>query len=139
VSFLITLCTAWAAAFENSGETHGYFPVNTEEEIHSLAGTYNNDTAEYYTAKTFLRGFSKRSLAIVENVDAVIIVNGRMGTLSEFTMAVEEGLPIVIMKGSGGVTEHIKTILAMVGRDISDRLYIADSPAEAIEWLENIS
>lgn len=130
---------AIAGAFEHNGETHGYFPVDSEDQIHSLARIYNNDTADHYTTKTFLRGFSKRSIAIVENVDAVVMVNGRMGTLSEFTMAVEENVPIVIMKGSGGVTEHIETILNMVGRDISERLYFAGTPEEAMSWIENFN
>jgi len=124
------------SAFSNRGETHGYFPVDNEQDIHGLAGVYNNDTQDHYTSKTYLRGFSKRSVAMLENSDAVIIVNGRMGTLSEFAMAVEEGLPIVVMEESGGIANHIKTILTMTGRDITDQIYFANNAHDAISWIE---
>ncbi|MCB9808848.1 LOG family protein [Candidatus Nomurabacteria bacterium] len=128
---------AIAEAFNNNGETHGYFPVHKEEEIHNLAHIYNNDTSENYTQKIFLRGFSKRSIAMIENVDAVIIINGRMGTLSEFAMAIEEGLPIVVMNGSGGITDHIKEILAMTGRSDYEKIFFTDSATLAIDWIES--
>jgi hypothetical protein len=43
--------------------------------------------------------------------DIVIIFGGGMGTLNEFTIAYDEGKVIGVIRGSGGVADHIDTIM----------------------------
>jgi predicted Rossmann-fold nucleotide-binding protein len=61
-------------------------------------------------------GFTARSLEFIETVDALIMVSGRMGTLSEFTIGFEEGVPIFILKGYGGVSDRIEEIISFADK-----------------------
>lgn len=56
-------------------------------------------------------GFTARSLEFIKAVDALVMTSGRMGTLSEFTIGFEEGVPIFVLKGFGGISDHIEDIL----------------------------
>jgi uncharacterized protein (TIGR00725 family) len=52
-------------------------------------------------------GYARNAL-VVSSADAVIAINGSTGTLSEIGMALNFGRPVIIVKGSGGVSERIK-------------------------------
>jgi hypothetical protein len=56
---------------------------------------------------------------MIKNVDAAIILNGRIGTLSEFGIAIEEGLPIGIIEGTGGISEMVKDIMYIAQKNSS--------------------
>lgn len=47
-------------------------------------------------------GYSGRNVVLVRSCDAVIIIGGRIGTMSEFATAYAEGKPIGVLEGSGG-------------------------------------
>lgn len=55
--------------------------------------------------------YSGRNLLLVRSSDAIIEVNGRIGTLNEFTIAFEDQKPIGILEGSGGTMDLIREIL----------------------------
>lgn len=57
------------------------------------------------------KGFTSRSLEFIKSVDALIMISGRMGTLSEFTIAFEEGVPTFVVKGFGGISDQIESII----------------------------
>lgn len=60
--------------------------------------------------------------------DAVIVIHGGPGTLSEVGLALAYGRPVVALRGSGGVAD------LLAGRTIGGRrVHSADSPAEAVE------
>ncbi len=52
-------------------------------------------------------GYARNSI-VVSSADAVIAVNGSTGTLSEIAMALNLGKPVVVVEGSGGVSEMIR-------------------------------
>lgn len=52
-----------------------------------------------------------RDTLLVTSSDAVVSIGGRLGTLHEFTVAMETRIPIGFMEGTGGVSEHIRQIL----------------------------
>jgi uncharacterized protein (TIGR00725 family) len=52
-----------------------------------------------------------RDTLLVTSSDAVISIGGRMGTLHEFTVAMESGTPIGFLQGAGGISEQIKSIM----------------------------
>lgn len=62
-------------------------------------------------------GFTSRSLKFISAVDALIMISGRMGTLSEFTIAFEEGVPILVLKGYGGISDRIEEIISFANKD----------------------
>lgn len=62
-------------------------------------------------------GFTARSLEFIQTVDALIMVSGRMGTLSEFTIGFEEGVPVFVLKGYGGISDRIEEIISYVNKE----------------------
>ena len=56
-------------------------------------------------------GYTGRNLLMVRSSDATIIVDGRIGTLNEFTVAFEEHEIVGVLEGSGGIADEIRRIL----------------------------
>ena len=105
------------SAFKNKGEVIAYYPDETLKELFLNSHTHNNDTKDNYTERKFFKGFSNRSVKMLHDVDAAIVLNGRFGTLSEFTMAVEEGLPILVLEDTGGITDEIKKLAKLIYKE----------------------
>lgn len=61
-------------------------------------------------------GYSGRNLLMVRSADATIVIDGRIGTLNEFTSAFEEYEIVGVLEGSGGVADEIRRILEVAGK-----------------------
>jgi len=70
--------------------------------------------------------YSGRDIIMTKSADAVLIVCGRMGTLHEFTTAVECRKPIGILEGSGGTADKIKDLVKHTYRGIKKIEYERD-------------
>jgi uncharacterized protein (TIGR00725 family) len=70
--------------------------------------------------------YSGRDIIMTKSADAVLIVCGRMGTLHEFTTAVECRKPIGILEGSGGTADKIKDLVKNTYRGIKKIEYERD-------------
>ncbi len=64
--------------------------------------TYINFTGMHYIG---------RDVHLVQSSDAVITIGGRMGSLHEFTTALEAHMPCGVLLGSGGLADVIPAIL----------------------------
>lgn len=53
-----------------------------------------------------------RDALLITSSDAVISIGGRLGTLHEFTIAMESDTPIGFLQGAGGISEQIDEIMA---------------------------
>lgn len=60
--------------------------------------------------------YTGRNLLLVRSSDAVLMVGGRIGTLNELTIAIEERKPIGVLLGSGGMTEEVERVLKAAKR-----------------------
>jgi len=77
-------------------------------------------------------GYSGRNLLMVRSADATIVIDGRMGTLNEFTSAFEENEIAGVLEGSGGVADEIRHILEVAKK--GQRKVIFDSdPVRLVE------
>ena len=56
-----------------------------------------------------------RDIHLVQSSDAVITICGRMGSLHEFTTAIEAHMPCGILLGSGGLADYIPKLLEELG------------------------
>lgn len=54
-----------------------------------------------------------RDALLITSSDAVISIGGRLGTLHEFTIAMESNKPIGFLQGAGGISEEIQTLMAL--------------------------
>jgi uncharacterized protein (TIGR00725 family) len=76
-----------------------------------------------------------RNLIYTRGCDALIMVGGGAGTLNEVTIAYQAGRNVVVLEGTGGWADRIRTSL-VDGRFLDDRrgaeMYFAGTAAEAV-------
>ena len=73
-----------------------------------------------------------RDLFLVQSADAVISIGGRIGTLHEFTSAVEARIPVGVLLGAGGTTDMIPEILKAAGKEESKAIFFATDPVQVV-------
>lgn len=54
-----------------------------------------------------------RDSLLITSSDAVVSIGGRLGTLHEFTIAMESDTPIGFLQGAGGISEQIGAIMEL--------------------------
>ncbi len=54
-----------------------------------------------------------RDTLLITSSDAVVSIGGRLGTLHEFTIAMETDTPIGFLQGAGGISEEIQTLIGL--------------------------
>ena len=54
-----------------------------------------------------------RDTLLITSSDAVVSIGGRLGTLHEFTIALETDTPIGFLQGAGGISEQIQTLMSL--------------------------
>lgn len=54
-----------------------------------------------------------RDTLLITSSDAVVSVGGRLGTLHEFTIAMESGVPIGFLQGAGGISDEVQTLMSL--------------------------
>lgn len=55
-----------------------------------------------------------RDELLIRSSDAVVSVGGRLGTLHEFTIAMETRTPVALLQGAGGVSTEIEDLLKLL-------------------------
>jgi uncharacterized protein (TIGR00725 family) len=76
--------------------------------------------------------YTGRNLLLIRSCDAVIMVGGRIGTLNELTIAIEERKPVGVLLGSGGMTEEVERVLRAAKRARTGIIFGHD-PAQLID------
>ncbi|GAC1392028.1 MAG: hypothetical protein NVSMB46_06650 [Candidatus Saccharimonadales bacterium] len=79
-----------------------------------------------------------RDSLLINSSDAVVSIGGRLGTLHEFTIAMETDTPIGFLQGAGGVSDEIMDILHAAGREKDKSVIFSDNPDELISSLTTI-
>lgn len=128
------------SAFSAGVKTLAYYPDLSERDLLQNAQVHNNDLSSEYTHKRFFKGFTYRSVRMIEDADGAVVFNGRFGTLSEFSIAVEEGLKIAVIEGTGGITDEIKNLAEIVDRQFpnSHVIFSNDYKYAIDKLIENI-
>jgi uncharacterized protein (TIGR00725 family) len=78
--------------------------------------------------------YTGRNLFLIRSCDAVVMVGGRIGTLNELTIAIEERKPIGVLLGSGGMTEEVERVLKAAKRARTGIIF-GHEPAELVDEL----
>lgn len=117
------------------GKSVGLSPAASKLEhvkkYHLPTGCY--DTILY----TGLHYIGRDSL-LIASCDAVISIGGRIGTLHEFTIAMEMNKPIGFLQGGGGISTEIKDILKAAGREDDPNVIFAETANELVAGLVEI-
>jgi hypothetical protein len=80
-------------------------------------------------------GLMGREITNIRSCDIVVIVGGRTGTLGELAIAFDEGRLIGILQGTGGITEIVKQIIEISGKQTGACLLYDDDPKMLVERL----
>jgi uncharacterized protein (TIGR00725 family) len=66
---------------------------------------------------------------LINSSDAVVSIGGRLGTLHEFTIAMETDTPIGFLQGAGGISNEIKSIINAAGENrMTSKIIFATDP-----------
>ncbi|MFH1439778.1 MAG: hypothetical protein ABIG89_04375 [Candidatus Woesearchaeota archaeon] len=77
-------------------------------------------------------GHKGRNILNIRACDAVIIINGSIGTLNEFTIAYDDGKVIGVLE-SGGISEKIKEIIQVCNKKTNAIVIYDSDPKMLIE------
>lgn len=75
--------------------------------------------------------YSGRDALLINSSDAVISIGGRLGTLHEFTIAMETHTPLGLLEGAGGVGEQIEQLMKILPNADPD-LVVSDSDPDKL-------
>lgn len=79
-----------------------------------------------------------RDTLLINSADAVVSIGGRLGTLHEFTIAMETNTPIGFLQGAGGVSSQIMDILHAAGEAQSENVVFSEDPEDLIRQLTEL-
>lgn len=112
------------------GLTIGVSPALSHyEHVHRYGSPTDHIDVMIYTGA----GLMGREVIGVRSCDIVIIVGGRSGTLGEFSIAYDEGRTIGVLKGSGGVADHIDEILTIIKKSTGSVVIYDDDPRRLVQ------
>lgn len=76
-----------------------------------------------------------RDALLINSSDAVVSIGGRLGTLHEFTIAMETDTPIGFLQGAGGISTEIADILHAAGKAHDKDVIFSDDPLNLVTVL----
>jgi len=115
---------------EAGGLTIGVSPaMSLYEHIHRYGSPTDHIDVMVYTGN----GLMGREIIGVRSCDIVVIVGGRSGTLGEFAIAYDEGRPIGVLTGTGGVADHIDDFLPVIQKKTGSRITFDSDPRRLIQ------
>ena len=78
-------------------------------------------------------GLMGREVIGVRSCDIIVIVGGRSGTLGEFAIAYDEGKPIGVLLGTGGIAEEIAGIVEKIQKPTGSQVFYDTDPARLVK------
>ncbi len=79
-----------------------------------------------------------RDSLLITSSDAVVSIGGRLGTLHEFTIAMETDTPIGFLQGGGGISTEVMEILKAAGELKSDNVVFSEDANDLIKQLTDL-
>lgn len=73
-----------------------------------------------------------RDALLVTSSDAVLSLGGRLGTLHEFTIAVESDTPIGFLQGAGGISTEIAKLIDLAGVSKAEAMIMFESDPDEL-------
>ncbi len=118
------MAAASKGAKEAGGLTIGFLP------------SMDRSTANPHVDIVFPTGLGRaRNLLTARGCDALIMIGGGCGTLNELTVAYADGRPVVILRGAGGWSDRLGSVL-YDGQYLDERrtvpIAFSDTPEEAV-------
>ena len=80
-------------------------------------------------------GLMGREITGVRSCDIVVLVGGRSGTLGEFSIAYDEGKLIGVLRGTGGIAEHVSMLVEVIQKETGAQVVYDSDPVRLISTL----
>lgn len=126
---------AAVGAKESGGISIGYSPAATvREHLRKYRLPCNYFDYISYTGTHYMG----RDLQMIHSSDAVVTVGGRMGTLNEFIIAVEQHKPVGVLVESGGSSDIISELIEVLQPQFKHLVVFESNPEYLIERMVNI-
>lgn len=115
---------------ERGGLTIGVSPgMSLDEHVNHYKSPTDHIDVLIYTGS----GLMGREVIGVRSSDIVIIVGGRSGTLGEFAIAYDEGRPIGVLQGTGGIADFVDDFMPVIKKSTGSRITYDSDPRRLIE------
>ena len=119
------------AALNAGGISVGFSPAtNRRDHVKSYRLPVDGFSTLLYTGFEY----TGRNLLLVRSCDAMVMIGGRIGTLNELTIGIEERKPIGVLLGSGGMTDEVEHVLKVAKRARTNIIF-DDDPEALVEKL----
>ena len=125
-------------AFDAGGKSIGFSPAAS---LRGHVKKYRLPIGFYDYINFTGMNYIGRDIHLVQSSDAVITVGGRMGSLHEFTTAIEAHMPCGVLLGSGGLADFIPAMLEEMpelGKQAKGLVIYDTDPAKLVEKIVNI-
>ncbi len=117
-------------ANDAGGMSLGVSPALSREEHVNL---YNSPLQPYTSIVFTGSGLMGRETHNIHSSDFVLYIGGRSGTLGEFSIAFDEGKLIGIVTNSGGISNELTRIAALVKKDTGAIIVTNDVPEDLVD------
>jgi hypothetical protein len=116
-------------AKEVGGKTVGVSPaINFKEHVEDYKYPPDVFDSLVFTGS----GYKGRNVTLVRSCDAVISVQGMIGTLNELTIAYDEKKIIGLVLGTGGASDLFLDVLRKMGKS-NENVFSSDDPNILVE------
>jgi hypothetical protein len=125
-------------SIENGGFCIGISPADNYKNHINI---FKNPTHSFSTLIFTGFGYKGRNVILIRSCDAVIALNGGVGTLNELTIALDEGKNIGILNGSGLTINYFLDFYNKISeqRKFMGSIIIKDDPDELVKEIVKLS
>lgn len=114
-------------------KTVAYSP-DTDQVAHN--NRHDNLHTDYFDHIHYITGFTARSLHMIHDADVILLLNGRIGTLSEFTIALEERKYVGVITETGGIADHLEHILSIAQKGFPGQVFFSSDVDRVMQWIQ---
>lgn len=82
--------------------------------------------------------YGGRDALLINSADAVVTIGGRLGTLHEFTIAMETHTPIGVLESAGGISSKISQIMELLPNADPELVVFEEDPKTLIATLTKL-
>lgn len=97
---------------------------------------YHSPTRGYDVIVYTGSGLMGREIENIRSCDVVIFAGGRSGTLGEFAIAYDEGKVIGVLTSTGGITDHLDSIIKIMNKKTDAIICYHSDPEELLGLLD---
>lgn len=117
------------AAKDAGGMSIGFSPASS---LREHAFKYRLPLGVYDFVNFTGMDYVGRDIHLVQSSDAIITVGGRMGSLHEFTTAIESNMPCGVLIGSGGTADLIPELIQRLETPRRKLVVMDDNPEKLV-------